>query len=200
MRQRHRNAAGYTLLEVFVVLAIIGLVSSLAFPALQQFIHRNKILGIARSAGMLMREARYEAIKRGVPCLVRADGATGEVIAFADVDGDLTFNPDPLETTFRATDYELRRYALPSGIAFDGPLAQPPVFGFTGIPGLPWNAAVFQTDGSIRTLGGIRFGDQRGNYLEVRVEPAATARVWVRKWDGANWLAQAEGGKTWEWF
>ncbi len=199
MRQRDRSTAGYTLLEMLIVIAIIGLISSLVFPALQQFIHRNKILGIARSTGMLMREARYEAIKRGVPCIVRADGVSGEVVAYADVDGDLTYNPDPLATAFRSTDYEIRRYALPGGLAFDGPLAQPPVFGFTDLPGLPWNGAVFETDGSIRVLGGIRFADPRGNYLEVRVEPAATARVWVSKWDGANWLAQAEGGKTWEW-
>ncbi len=171
----------------------------LAYPALQQFINRNKILGSVQTAGTLMREARFEAIKRGVPCIVHADGATNEVIAFADVDGDLTFNPDPAETTFRATDYELRRYNLPAGVGFTAPGAQPPVLGFTDLPAEPLNGAVFESDGSIRDLGSLRFGDQRGNFFEARVEPAASARVTLRKWDGANWLAQGEGGKTWEW-
>lgn len=199
MRSRQRVAAGFTVVEMLLVVTVIGIASVMAYPALQQFIHRNKILGIAQTTSTLMREARFEAIRRGVPCVVHADGATNEVIVFVDVDGDLTFNPDLTETTFRATDYELRRYNLPAGVTFTAPGAQPPIFGFTGLPTLPWNGAVFQTDGSIRDLGGMRFGDERGNYLEARVEPAASARVSLRKWDGSNWLAQGEGGKTWGW-
>lgn len=199
MRPRQRVAAGFTVVEMLLVVTIIGIASVMAYPALQQFIHRNKILGIAQTTSTLMREARFEAIRRGVPCVVHADGATNEVIVFVDVDGDLTFNPDLTETTFRATDYELRRYNLPAGVTFAAPGAQPPIFGFTALPTLPWNGAVFQTDGSIRDLGGMRFGDVRGNYLEARVEPAASARVSLRKWDGSNWLSQGEGGKTWGW-
>jgi prepilin-type N-terminal cleavage/methylation domain-containing protein len=199
MRPRQQVAAGFTVVELLLVVAVIGVASVMAYPALQQFLHRNKILGIAQTTSTLMREARFEAIRRGVSCIVHADGVTNEVVAFADVDGDLTFNPDPTETTFRATDYELRRYRLPAGIAFAAPGAQPPVFAFTNLPAEPWNGAVFQTNGSIRDLGGMRFGDQRGNYLEARVEPAASARVSLRKWDGSNWLAQGEGGKTWGW-
>ena len=199
MRSRQRVAAGFTVVEMLLVVTVIGIASVMAYPALQQFIHRNKILGIAQTTSTLMREARFEAIRRGVPCVVHADGATNEVIVFVDVDGDLTFNPDLTETTFRATDYELRRYNRPAGVTFTAPGAQPPIFGFTGLPTLPWNGAVFQTDGSIRDLGGMRFGDERGNYLEARVEPAASARVSLRKWDGSNWLAQGEGGKTWGW-
>ena len=58
MRQRGRCPTGYTMMEMLLVVAILGLVAGLAFPALQQLIHRNKILGIARSTGMLMRETR----------------------------------------------------------------------------------------------------------------------------------------------
>ena len=188
-----------TMVEVLVVVTVVGIGAILAFPALQQFIHRNKILSSARSATALMREARFEAVKRGAACIVHADGATNELIAFVDVDGDLTFNPDPTETTFRATDYELRRYNLPAGVSFSAPGAQPAVIGFTDLPTEPWNGAVFKVDGSVEDLGAIRFGDQRGNYLEARVERAATARITLRKWDGANWWAQGGGGKTWEW-
>ena len=199
MRSRQRTAAGFTIVEALIVVTVIAVGSVMAYPALQQFINRNKILGSAQSAGTLMREARFEAIKRGVPCIVHADAATNEVIAFADVDGNLEFDPDPTETTFRATDYELRRYRLPAGIGFTAPGAQPPVDGFTALAVEPLNGAVFESDGSIRDLGGLRLGDPRGNFLEARVEPAASARVSIRKWDGTNWLAQGEGGKTWEW-
>ena len=199
MRSRQRIASGYTVVEVLIVVTVIAVGSVMAYPALQQFIHRNKILGSAQTAGTLMREARYEAIRRGVPCVVHPDTATNELVAFVDVDGNLEFDVDETETTFRATDYELRRYRLPAGVTFAAPGAQPVVDGFTALPEEPLNGAVFESDGSIRDLGGLRIADQRGNHLEARVEPAASARVSVRKWDGANWLAQGEGDKTWEW-
>ena len=188
-----------TLVEVLVVLTVLGIGAGMALPALQQFIHRNKILNSARSAVALMREARYEAIKLGTPCVVLADGVTNEVVAFVDVNGDLTFNPDPAETTFRATDYELRRFNLPAGVNFAAPGVQPPVSGFTVLPAEPWNGAVFQADGSVQDLGAIRFGDQRGNYLEASVDRAATARISLRKWNGTDWLEQGRGGETWVW-
>ena len=199
MRPRQKTAAGFTIVEALIVVTVVAVGSVMAYPALQQFIHRSKILGSAQTAGTLMREARFEAIRRGAPCVVHPDGATNEIVAYVDVNGDLEFNPDPTETTFRATDYELRRYRLPSGVSFTSPGAQPVVFGFTALPTEPLNGAVFESDGSIRDLGGLRIADQRGNYLEARVQPAASARVSIRKWDGANWLAQGEGDKTWEW-
>lgn len=199
MRKRPPPASGFTLLEALVVIAIIGIIVTLGFPAIQMFIHRSKIEGIARSTGMLMKEARFEAIKRGVPVVVRADKNSPEIIAYADVDGDLVFVHDATNPDDFATDYEIRRYRLPAGVTFTAPGAQPKVYGFTDLPTEDWNGAVFETDGSIRDLGAIRFGDQRGNYLEVRIEPEATARVSLRKWDGASWWAQGEGDKTWEW-
>ncbi len=53
----------------------------------------------------------------------------------------------------------------------------------------------------MRNTGAIRFGDLRGNFLEVRVEPAATARVQVLKWDLdlAAYQTRNQGDKPWVW-
>ena len=59
--------------------------------------------------------------------------------------------------------------------------------------------AVFLSDGSVLELGAFRTGDLEGNYLEIRVDPKATARVEILKWDGAEYLAQGDKGKTWKW-
>ena len=42
--------------------------------------------------------------------------------------------------------------------------------------------AVLLPDGSIRSEGGFRIADARGNFFEVRIEPRATARIEIRKY------------------
>ena len=80
----------------------------------------------------------------------------------------------------------------------------------TTVGGSP-NAVVFQPGGSVRDSGAIRFGDKRGNILEVRVEPRSTARVEIRKfhpdppWGGPPGFFPAgrhegSGKPMWEWY
>ena len=46
MGQRDRSTTGYTMVKILLVIAIVGVIADLAFPALQQFIHRSKIEGV----------------------------------------------------------------------------------------------------------------------------------------------------------
>ena len=46
MRESDRSTAGFTLLELLLVIAIFGIILTLGFPALQQLIHRYKILSV----------------------------------------------------------------------------------------------------------------------------------------------------------
>lgn len=59
----------------------------------------------------------------------------------------------------------------------------------------------FKTDGSVNPTGSFRFVDVRGNYLEIEVNPAATARIQVLKWDDEDdaWYSRDKGGKSWTW-
>ncbi len=61
---------------------------------------------------------------------------------------------------------------------------------------------VFSSTGSVRTTGWVRVGDSSDNYLEIRIEPAATGKVKLRKWDrdSDEWRYQGEGGEAWEWY
>ena len=83
---------------------------------------------------------------------------------------------------------------LPDSVRFEAP---PPLDAVT----VPGNCFVFLTDGSVDEPGAFRIADIRGNFLEIRVEPKATARVQVRKWDEAegDWYTRDQGGKAWEW-
>ena len=189
--RRARNRArsrilGFTLLEILVVVAIIGIAALVGFPALQNFIARSKIDGMVRSTTTLMYRSRSAAVKQGAQSLLTVDTAAYKVSAFVDLDGDLTFS---------AGDEDLGPIDLPAGVDFaspDGNIVQ-----FTTIGGK--EVAVFEPDGSIETPGHVKFGDTRGNYLQLEVTTQATARIEIRKWDGAAWRLQGEEGSTWEW-
>lgn len=210
-RKRPR-ASGFTMIEVLVVLVILSILLLFAFPAIQGMVRRGKIEGAARQTAVLLRSARLAALRTGgqqvsnplggaswsARAVVRLDPVRREVLAFVDVndatgdrESDLIFNPVAGEKR-GDTDYILGRFALPNRVeigAIKGLTSQP-----DGVP-----VAVFLSDGSVDRIGAFRFQDSRGNQLEVRIEPRATARVETRKWDaGANaWLANGERGRTW---
>jgi hypothetical protein len=211
-RLSRRRTAGFTIVEAILAVAIIGIASVMLLPSLQQLINSSRIRGVCRSTTAQMRKARFEAIKRGAPSVVQISPGTREVVAFVDVNGatlaavpDGIFNPVAGQPP-GATDYELERVLLPAGVDFifqaTSGLASVDGFNNTGNPDPPDDQAIFLPTGSIVDAGAFRFGDQRGNFLEVRVDPPATARIEVRKWtdaDGGKWLSQGEGGTTWRW-
>ncbi len=203
-RCRRRTAAGFTFIEMLVVLVVLLIAAALGFPALQNMIVRSKLEGIARETGMLVQQARFEAIKRSVPTVVRIDLDKRQVVAFADVNGaaigdppDGIFNPVAGQPR-RGTDYIVGgTLQLPSRIEFQAPGGQAVIEGLTAVGGE--KVLIFATDGSVSDDGAVRFADGRGNFLELRVEPRATARVELKKWDGSFWRAAGEGGVPWNW-
>ena len=210
MRDRNRvgQADGFSLIELIAVIAIFGIVATMIVPPIQQMIHRSKIEGFANASALMIQQARFEAIKRSIPCVVQPDVANGRMFAFADVHGTAVTDPpdgifNPIAAApFRTTDYRIQEQSFPSGLSFAAP-------GFTGLAsvdgfvnaGAPDKQAILQADGSALSAGAIRVADVRGNFLEIRIAPAATARVQIRKWspDDSAWLASGELDKPWEW-
>lgn len=190
IRRPHRSS-GLTLVEVLVGLAVIGIMAGIATPAIQNLIHKNKIDGLAREVAVFMRLARLEAIRNSRPVLVVADTDSLEIIVMVDENFDGVLGPE---------DRMLGRKTLAAGLSYLEPGG---ATGVDSVDGLLIQGdlaeAVFLPDGSAQANGALRIGDQRDNYLEVRVEPFTTAQVTIRKWDGAAWRAQGEGGTTWTW-
>jgi prepilin-type N-terminal cleavage/methylation domain-containing protein len=56
-----RNARGYTLIELIVVLVLVGLLGSLTLPRLRQSLLSDDLQGSTRQLAGLMRELRNEA-------------------------------------------------------------------------------------------------------------------------------------------
>lgn len=186
---------GFTILELLVVVTILTIASLIAIPAFLKMAVRAKLEGVTRQTKVLLQMARQEAVKSGIPVAVECDFAERALVIFGDVDDDGVFTPDETKT-YRTVDYQVVRQPLPGAnnpsarIEFMGPSGTPgtagapgdAISGFTGTNSL----AIFEVDGSIREEGAFRFGDKRGNYLEVRVGPAATARLQVRKYTTAG--------------
>lgn len=214
MKSRGRKSCGrgFTLIELLVVVGMLGIIALIGIPTFQRLVHRVKIEGTARETTTLMNVARFEAIKRGVPVVVEIDPTNAEVFSFVDVHGGLdpVLPPDGVFAAIpgavpRTTDYVVGRVPLPSGVTFSfqalSDLASVVGFVNSGNPDPPDGRAIFMPDGSVLDSGAIRFGDQRGNFLEARIDPPGTARIELRKWDDTDseWHAFGEGGKPWQW-
>ena len=120
---------GFTLLELLIVVAVVGLLAALTIPELMTVIRRSKVEGAAYSITRLMMDARAEAIYRGAPVIVHPDArldANGNevhlLVAWVDVDQDGVFDgviatdgTYQADTTqpARSVDYPLFEWQLP---------------------------------------------------------------------------------------
>lgn len=184
------------MVEMLVVLALMALLMTFAIPSLLTTLRSGKIRGAANETATLLRLARLEAIKRSCPTRVRilpAEGANPERL-----EGIVDCNEDGVQD---AGIPPLVGVTLPARVHFAAP---PDLKGLDSVAGFRSDpaaegAAIFQGDGSVAATGAFRFGDQAGNFLEVQVEPKATARIEVRKWDDTEWHANGDNGKAWTW-
>jgi prepilin-type N-terminal cleavage/methylation domain-containing protein len=173
-----RAERGFTLIELLVVIVVAMILMALAIPTLQTTWRSGKLRGAANQTMTLMRLARLEAIKFSAQGIVRIVPSTadapGRVEAFSDRDSDGVQDPD--EPT-------VGTLVLPKGIDFRAP---GDLTGAASVDDLTTDddggrRAIFLRDGSIDATGAFRLGDENGNFLEVRVDPRATARVEIRK-------------------
>ena len=171
IRQRGR---GFTLVELIVVLTLIGLVGGYLLFNFPQQIVRARLLTSANQVAATVQRARLEAVRRNEPGTVEIVG--GDLVATI---GTLQFST-----------------VLKSGIRFAAPDGEPVVYGFGDDDKLR-----FGVDGTAADSGAFRLGGDRGYFVEVRVDPPATARTEIRKWSDIHeaYKAQGEGGETWEW-
>ncbi|HEX3527478.1 MAG TPA: GspH/FimT family protein [Thermoanaerobaculia bacterium] len=204
LHRARRRAAGFTMIEMLLVLLLMGILLVLVMPSFLNSIQHQKLLGITQQTAILMRLARLQAIKTASNSVVQIDTAKGTVTAFTDLNGNQTFDS--------ATEPLLGQITLPKGVSFMA------VDRFTSPPTPA--VAVFHADGSVSCPaadlqctttthpGAFGFQDVRGDQLEACAMTKTSGRIVLMKFDATNltdagcgphWEPNGEGAKAWKW-
>jgi len=74
---RHSGGAGFTLIELILVLALLVIITSIAAPAMSRFVRGRALDTETRRLYALMHLAQSRAVSEGAPMMLWLDGNTG---------------------------------------------------------------------------------------------------------------------------
>lgn len=207
MEPRIRRASGFSLIEALVVIAVLSILVGLGIPELRRQVIKTRLQTFTNQVTGVIQKARSEAIRRQALVVVEFDPVTERIFAFADLHGDNLADPpnlefDPIAGQRRyTTDFEIATLQVEQSLDLAAPSGELVIDGFTD-NGRTQQVLVILPTGSVADVGAVRIADEgRKNYLELRIEPAATARTQLRKWDETDsaWKARRQDGEAWEW-
>jgi prepilin-type N-terminal cleavage/methylation domain-containing protein len=207
VRRGWRRRSGFSLVELVIASAVVGILATIAMPTVHRKIQRSNLAGAAEEISHFLAKARLEATRLGTPVVVEPDYATRILVAFGDKDDDLVLDTAEI----RLFDLAMHHPESRSPVYLMGPdgregNAADPAQSVDGLtPARSLRVAVFEPDGSIRHPGAFRVADgQRplANVLEVRIAPRATARIRINEYihdgrDGAGFYPSGDG--EWRW-
>jgi len=182
-----KNSKGFTLIEVIIVVALIGIMSAVAIPGIRQWLPNYRLSGVARELYSNMQKAKGLAVKMNRSTAIRFNVANNRY----DIcdDWDTVPTPSVCIGTWEVTDLtsvgsgvgfghgNATKQANSAGTSF--PLAPNDDVSFAG------NIAVFDARGF--GSGGYVYLDHQDNTVTYAVGSLTSGAVKIRKWQGGAW-------------
>lgn len=112
-----RSDRGFTLIEVMVVVALIGILAAIGLPVLTESTNRNAVWTASEQIGSQVRQARLKAITRNQPFRVTFDcPAVGQYRVLAFQDDPLI--DDAADRCSQTYEHDSGIYTMPVNVSF----------------------------------------------------------------------------------
>ena len=169
----HRVRAGFTLVELLIVIAIASVLLLIGAPALMNVAARYKVHSSAQQFQMLGRQARYESIKLNQPVTIVADTNRNAFYVFSGTIGGMPPYNFPDGPGDIPGNQRVAVWPLPRGVTFS--IQAPPAC----TPGAYCQSFQFAADGS-GTGQPVTFSTPNQPSYKVAMVTPATGKLLIQ--------------------
>ncbi len=92
MKERKRNIKGVTILEIMVVVAIVGILTTMSVVGFRNMTNHQKLISDTNNTAALLKYISSEAKTSRKPIRVKLDYTNEKITAWVDLDGDTLYD------------------------------------------------------------------------------------------------------------